>query len=47
MGFAGILGGTLTMVASGPLIILNDTLKDAGLDVYGLFGVTPIGEQFY
>jgi len=27
MGFAVILGGTLTMVGSGPLIILNDLLK--------------------
>ncbi len=43
MGFAGILGGTLTMVASGPLIILNDLLKDAEHDAYGLFEVTPIG----
>ena len=27
VGFAAILGGTLTMVASGPLIILNDILR--------------------
>lgn len=43
MGFAAILGGTLTMVASGPLIILNDILREAGLDGYGLFSVTPVG----
>jgi len=43
MGFAAILGGTLTMVASGPLIILNDLLKDAGLKSFNLFSVTPIG----
>ena len=43
MGFAAILGGTLTMVASGPLIILNDLLKDSGLQPFGLFHVTPIG----
>ncbi len=43
MGFAAILGGTLTMVGSGPLIILNDLLKQQGLETYGLFDVTPIG----
>lgn len=43
LGFAAILGGTLTMVASGPLILLNDLLKDAGLEGYGLFAVTPAG----
>jgi len=43
MGFAAILGGTLTMVASGPLIILNDLLREAGLRTFNLFSVTPIG----
>ncbi len=43
MGFAAILGGTLTMVASGPLIVLNDLLGDAGHTGYHLFSVTPIG----
>jgi di/tricarboxylate transporter len=43
MGFAAILGGTLSMVGSGPLIILNDLLKQNGLGKFGLFGVTPIG----
>lgn len=43
MGFAAILGGTLTMVASGPLIVLNDLLGDAGYSGYHLFSVTPIG----
>ncbi|MBN2070462.1 MAG: SLC13 family permease [Candidatus Krumholzibacteriota bacterium] len=43
LGFAAILGGTLTMVASGPLILLNDLLRSAGLQPYGLFGVTPAG----
>ena len=27
MGFAAILGGTVTMIASGPLIVLNDLLE--------------------
>ena len=43
MGFAAILGGTLSMVGSGPLIILNDLLRQNGLEKFGLFGVTPVG----
>ena len=43
VGFAAILGGTLTMVGSGPLILVNDLLKNEGLDAYNLFSVTPIG----
>ena len=43
MGFAAILGGTLTMVASSPLIVLNDLLRQGGQGPFGLFSVTPIG----
>lgn len=43
VGFAAILGGTLTMVASGPLIILNDILRQGGQEPFGLFAVTPVG----
>ena len=43
LGFAAILGGTLTMVASGPLILLNDLLRSSDLEPYGLFSVTPVG----
>ncbi|MFP4312321.1 MAG: SLC13 family permease, partial [Nitriliruptoraceae bacterium] len=49
MGFAAILGGTLTLVASGPLILLNDLMASSaanlGIDVapFGLFAPTPIG----
>ena len=43
MGFSAILGGTLTMVASGPLIILNDLLIGAELKPFTIFSVTPIG----
>lgn len=43
IGFAAILGGTLTMVGSGPLIMTNDLLAGAGLRPYGLFDVTPVG----
>ncbi len=49
MGFAAILGGTITLVASGPLILLNDLLAstaqnlDIEIEPYGLFAPTPIG----
>ncbi len=43
VGFAAILGGTLTMVASGPLIVLNDLLRQGNQEPFSLFAVTPIG----
>jgi len=43
VGFAAILGGTLTMVGSGPLILVNDLLGNAELEGYSLFAVTPVG----
>nr|WP_242513454.1 SLC13 family permease [Halochromatium salexigens] len=51
MGFCAILGGTLTMVGSSPLILLNDLIKTANqglpseqrMETFGLFSVTPIG----
>ncbi len=43
IGFAAILGGTLSMVGSGPLILLNDLLRGADLEPYGLLSVTPVG----
>jgi len=43
MGYATILGGTLTMVASSPLIILNDLLRQADAEPFGFFDVTPVG----
>lgn len=42
MGFCAILGGTLTMVGSGPLILLNDLLP-SGVEPFSLFSVTPLG----
>ncbi|MFN4262897.1 MAG: SLC13 family permease [Thioalkalivibrionaceae bacterium] len=42
MGFAAITGGTLTLVASSPLILLNDLMPDR-LEPFSLFDVTPIG----
>jgi len=53
MAFCAILGGTLTMVGSSPLIILNSLLKNAhqyvhskavsGFEPFNLFSVFPIG----
>ncbi len=51
MGFCAILGGTITMVGSSPLILLNDLLlnanetlpEDQQMAPFGLFSVTPIG----
>lgn len=43
MGFAALLGGTLTMVGTSSLIVLNDLLTSRGLDAFGLFSVLPIG----
>jgi len=51
MGFTAILGGTMTMVGSSPLILLNDLIitsngslsPEQQMDTWGLFSVTPIG----
>ncbi|MFO8112596.1 MAG: SLC13 family permease [Desulfosalsimonadaceae bacterium] len=43
IGFCAILGGTLTLVGSSPLILLNDLIAPFGLEPFGLFDVTPIG----
>ncbi len=51
MGFCAILGGTITMVGSSPLILLNDLLiasnetlpADQQMETFGLFSVTPVG----
>lgn len=45
MGFCAILGGTVTLVGSSPLILLNDLLAmgETPLEPFGLFSVTPVG----
>lgn len=51
MGFCAILGGTLTMVGSSPLILLNDLILTSNqalpeaqqMATFSLFSVTPIG----
>ena len=43
IGFSAILGGTVTLVGSSPLILLNDLMLPFKLEPFGLFDVTPIG----
>ncbi len=51
MGFSAILGGTVTMVGSSPLILLNDLMEtsndalpdDQKMELWSLFSTTPIG----
>ena len=51
MGFTAILGGTMTMVGSSPLILLNDLIltsnmslpADQQMETWSMFSVTPIG----
>lgn len=42
IGMAAILGGTLTMIGTSPLILLNDLLPP-GMRKFGLLELTPIG----
>lgn len=51
MGFCAILGGTVTMVGSSPLILLNDLIEtsnvalpaDQQMNTWSLFSTTPVG----
>ena len=51
MGFCAILGGTVTMIGSSPLILLNDLIDSSNkmlpaenqMEPFGLFSVTPVG----
>ena len=43
VGFSAILGGTVTLVGSSPLILLNDLLLPFNLKPFGLFDVTLVG----
>ncbi len=52
MGFCAILGGTVTMVGSSPLILLNDLIQNSNealpagvekMEQFHLFSVTPVG----
>jgi di/tricarboxylate transporter len=51
MGFCAILGGTISMVGSSPLILLNDLIHTTNnalpaeqkMETWSMFSVTPIG----
>ena len=52
MGFCAILGGTITMVGSSPLILLNDLIETSNrnlpasvepMQAFSLFSVAPVG----
>lgn len=52
VGFSAIVGGTMTMVGSSPLILLNDLIETSNrslppgaeaLSSFSLFSVTPVG----
>ena len=52
MGFGAMVGGTITMVGSSPLILLNDLMLTSNrslppgaesMEAFGLFAVAPIG----
>ncbi len=51
MGFCAILGGTVSMVGSSPLILLNDLIETSNaalpeaqkMETWSLFSTTPIG----
>jgi len=43
IGFSCILGGTITLVGSSPLILLNDLMAPFKLKPFGMFDVTPLG----
>ncbi|RQD67052.1 MAG: SLC13 family permease [Desulfonatronovibrio sp. MSAO_Bac4] len=52
MGFCAILGGTLTLIGSSPLILLNDLIATSNemlpdgvepMAGFGMFSVTPLG----
>ena len=43
VGFAAIMGETITLVGSSPQIMLNDLMQPFGLEPFSLFSVTPIG----
>jgi di/tricarboxylate transporter len=43
VGFSAIMGGTVTLVGSSPLIMLNDLMRPFDIEPFSLFSVTPVG----
>ena len=43
MAFAALFSGMLTLIATPPNLVINDALRNAGLQPFGFFDITPIG----
>jgi di/tricarboxylate transporter len=43
MAFAALFSGMLTLIATPPNLVVNDALRNAGLEPFGFFSITPIG----
>jgi len=43
MAFAALFSGLLTLIATPPNLVVNDALRNAGLQPFGFFSITPIG----
>lgn len=43
LAFAALFSGMLTLIATPPNLMVNDALRNAGLQPFGFFAITPIG----
>lgn len=43
LGFAGLISGLMTLVATPPNMVVNSELINQGLEGFGFFSITPIG----
>ena len=43
MAFAALFSGLLTLIATPPNLVVNEALRNAGLQPFGFFSITPIG----
>lgn len=43
LGFAGLISGMMTLVATPPNMVVNSELMRNGIKGFGFFGVTPLG----
>ncbi|MCP5159313.1 MAG: anion permease, partial [Gammaproteobacteria bacterium] len=43
MAFAALFSGMLTLIATPPNLVINDALRNADLQPFGFFDITPIG----
>lgn len=43
MAFAALFSGLLTLIATPPNLVVNEALRNAGLQPFGFFSITPVG----